>query len=256
MTSDIGDVLPLGSLSDVDAWIPPRDDGKDCKRCENRRWVLDERGELKACPECGVVERWRMNAVSAFSSRSTSSAKQTFDNFKFSFKTGENAALKKCAVTAISFAKNPDQRWLIIIGPRGNGKSHLCAAVDNFLRDKGVPSLFVTTTDLLASLREAFDLQATTEQERYSGRMRLFKTAPVLILDDFLAESSSPFSQGAIFEIIDYRYRNRLSTMIATNVGFDEFDDPRIASRMQDASFCTVVENTAPDFRARPMTER
>jgi len=25
---------------------------------------------------------------------------------------------------------------------------------------------------------------------------------------------------------------------------------------MQDSSFCTVIENTAPDFRARPVAER
>ena len=60
---------------------------------------------------------------------------------------------------------------------------------------------------------------------------------------------------GVLFEILDYRYRNRLPTMIATNIAPDDFD-PRIASRMQDRAFCTVMENAAPDFRRRPKKER
>ncbi len=109
--------------------------------------------------------------------------------------------------------------------------------------------------DLLASLKLAMDLQANTEQESYSGRMQLFKTAPVLILDDLGAETGSNWSDGVMFEILDYRYRNRLPTMIVTNCALDEFD-PRIASRMQDTSLCTLVENAAPDFRKRPIEER
>jgi DNA replication protein DnaC len=77
----------------------------------------------------------------------------------------------------------------------------------------------------------------------------------VLILDDLGAETGSAWSDGVLFEILDYRYRNRLPTMIATNVAPDDFD-PRIASRMQDRSFCTVIENAAPDFRRRPKKER
>jgi DNA replication protein DnaC len=246
---------PLGTASDPNAPIAPRDGGPDCDRCENRRWVLDAHGELKPCPKCGVAQRWRMDALRAFSSRSELSTQQTLFNFKTSFAGAEIESLGNCLEAAQDFAESPDGRWLVIWGTRGNGKSHLCAAVDNHLQAAGTPSLFVTMSDLLASLKEAFDLQSNTEQETYSGRLRQFKTAPVLILDDLGAESSSAFSQGIVFEILDYRYRNRLATMIVTNVPLNAFD-PRVASRMQDSSFCTVIENTAPDFRARPVAER
>lgn len=245
----------MGARSDPDASIPPRDGAPDCDYCENRRWVLGRDGALKPCPKCGVARRWRMDALRSFSSRSEMSAHQTFFNFKTAFKDAEDEMLANCLEAAQDFAESPDGHWLVIYGARGNGKSHLCAAVDNHLREAGVPALFVTMSDLLGALKESLDLQANTEQESYSGRLRQFKTAPVLILDDLGAESSSAFSQGIVFEILDYRYRNRLGTMIVTNVPLNAFD-PRVASRMQDAAFSVTIENTASDYRKRPVSER
>ncbi|MBX7214891.1 MAG: ATP-binding protein [Thermoflexales bacterium] len=247
--------MTLGQLSDPNAAVPPRDGGEDCPVCQNKRWLLDARGELKPCPRCGVAQHWKQEGLRAFSSRSGVSERQTFTSFKTAFKGVEDENLGNCLEAAEAFADLPDGHWLVMVGARGNGKSHLCAAVDNHLRHAGIASLFITMSDLLGALKDAMDLQANTEQESYSGRLRTFKTAPVLILDDVGAESSSAFSQGILFEIIDYRYRNRLATMIVTNVPFDAFD-PRVASRMQDAAFCTVVENLAPDYRKRPVEER
>lgn len=245
----------LGQLSDPDARIPPRDGGPDCDYCDNRRWVLGADGALKACPKCGVAQRWRMDALRAFSSRSERSTQQTFFNFKTEFHGEEDEFLANCAEAAQAFAEAPDGHWLVLWGTRGNGKSHLCAAVDNHLRAAGVASLFITLSDLLAALKDSLDTQATTEQETYSGRLRQFKTAPVLILDDLGAETNSAFSQSVLFDVIDYRYRNRLPTMIVTNVPLNAFD-PRVASRLQDTAFCVVIENAAPDYRKRPLEER
>jgi len=241
--------------SDPNARIEPRDGGPDCAYCGNKRFVLDREGNLKPCEHCATAQQWKMNSVRAFSSRVGVAARQTFMNFKTAFNGVENPVLHVCRDEAEAFANDPYNKWLVIWGERGSGKSHLCAAVDNHLAQFGIPSLFITMPDVLASLREAIDLQSNTEQESFSGRMKLFKTVPVLILDDLAAESESSWSEGVLFEIIDYRYRNRMATMIATNVNPDDFD-PRIASRMQDTEFCTVCENAAPDYRRRPKSER
>jgi DNA replication protein DnaC len=243
------------SRSDPDAPIDPRDGGPDCAYCGNKRFVVDAQGNLKPCEHCNIAQQWKVNSVRAFSSRAGVAARQTFMNFRTRFGDEISETLTDCLEAAEAFAMDPYGRWLVIWGERGSGKSHLCAAVDNHLMQSGVPSLFVTMPDLLASLRQAMDLQTNTEQESYSGRMSVFKTAPVLILDDLGAESGSPWSDGVLFEVLDYRYRNRLATMIATNVNPDDFD-PRIASRMQDTEFCTVVEDAAPDYRRRSRSER
>jgi DNA replication protein DnaC len=242
-------------LSSPDAHIKPTDGGPDCQYCGNRRFVLDDQGNIKACPVCGVAQTWKVRAVDAFSSRAGAALRQTFFNFKTKFNGEEDELLRDCLEAAEEFAEEPDSRWLVMWGERGNGKSHLCAAVANHLIATGRAALFITMPDLLASLRHAMDLQANTEQESYSGRMNVFKTAPVLILDDLGAEGKSDWSDSVLFEVLDYRYRNRLPTMIVTNCALDAFD-PRIASRMQDTLLSTVIENRALDFRKRPLEDR
>ena len=243
------------SLSSPDAHIAPIDGGPDCDYCSNRRYVLDAEGNLKPCPQCGVAQKWKIKAVDAYSSRMGAAVKQTFFNFKTTFQGKEDETLTDCLEAAEEFSSHPDARWLVMVGERGNGKSHLCAAVANHLIAAGTAALFITMPDLLAALRQAMDLQANTEQESYTGRMQTFKTAPVLILDDLGAEGRSDWSDSVLFELLDFRYRNRLPTMIVTNCALDAFD-PRVASRMQDTALSTVVENSAPDFRKRPLSER
>ncbi len=245
----------LGMLSDPDAYLPPADGGPDCAYCKNRRFVLDEQGVLKPCPRCGVAQARKVEAMRAFSSHAGVALQQTFFNFKTVFNGQEDEILRDCLEEAERFADNPQGRWLVMWGTRGNGKSHLCAAVANHLRNSGTPALFLTMPDLLASLKHLMDLQANTEQESYSGRMKTIKTAPVLILDDLGAESASSWSDAVLYEIVDHRYRNRLPTMIVTNCPLDQFD-PRITSRLQDTDFVTVVENRAPDYRRRPPEEK
>jgi DNA replication protein DnaC len=243
------------SRSSPDAAVDARDGGPSCNTCGNKRFVVDARGDLKPCPDCDVARKWKVRAVSAFASRSDITRGQTFLNFKTRFGSEEDASLCEALEAAEDFAMNPDGRWLVIWGERGAGKSHLCAAVDNHLYESRTPSLFISMPDLLASLRKAMELEKNTETESYSGRMNLFKTAPVLILDDLGAETTSAWSDGILFEVLDYRYRNRLPTMISTNINPDDFD-PRISSRMQDTAMSTVIENAALDYRRRPMSDR
>lgn len=202
-----------------------------------------------------MADQWRVESLRPFSSRSSSSEGQTFSTFRTVFDGVDNATLAESKFVAQEFAEHPDSKWLVISGTRGNGKSHLCAAVDNRLRGNNVASLFITMSDLLSALKASMDQQGESERNSYSGKMQIFKSAPVLILDDVGAENSTPFAQSVLFEIIDFRYRNRLPTMIVTNVPFSALD-ARVASRMQDTSLSEIIENNAPDFRRRPVDER
>ncbi len=240
---------------DPDAPIQPLDGGPRCDYCDSKRFVLGLNGELKPCPKCNMVALWQLDMLRAFSSTSAASQSQTFLNFQIEFNGKEEEILRACLLEAEDFANSPDGRWLVIWGERGSGKSHLCAAVDNHLRQAGIPSLFITAPDLLASLRQAMEMQAEDEPGSYSRRMHIVKTAPVLILDDLSAELSTPWADSVLFEILDYRYRNRLPTMIVTNSHPDNLE-PRISSRIQDTSLCRVIENAAPDYRRRPREEK
>ena len=246
--------------SDPDAPVMPTDGEADCNRCGNKRYILDAEDKLVPCPQCNVVQKWRVAALEQYSSLQGPALSKTFFNFKTTFEGKENALLRVCLKAAEDFAAAPENRWLVIWGDRGNGKSHLCAAIANDLRHKNMPVLFVTVPDMFASLVQAREVEASTEQETFSGRKKLFKTAPVLILDDLGAETARDWTEAVLFEVLDYRYRNKLPTVIVTNLPLAELTsdelDPRIVSRMQDTSLCTVIENRTQDFRLRPVSQK
>ena len=246
--------------SDPDAPVVAADGEADCLRCGNKRYVLDVNSRLVPCSDCNVVQKWRVETLAHFSSLQGPALNKTFFNFRTKFEGKESAQLQICLKAAEDFASTPEKRWLVIWGDRGNGKSHLCAAIANDLRHRDLPVLFITVPDMFASLSQAREIEASTEQETFSGRKKLFKTAPVLILDDLGAETARDWTEAVLFEVLDYRYRNQLSTVIVTNLPLLELTsdelDPRITSRLQDTSLCTVIENRAQDYRRRPLSQK
>lgn len=139
--------------------------------------------------------------------------------------------------------------WLVLQGPYGCGKTHLAAAVANFVVDIGIPTLFLTVPDLLDSLRFSYNDTAATFEERFENIRRV----PLLIMDDFGTENATPWAQEKLFQILNYRYINSLPLLITTNLSLSQLEG-RISSRLQDPELVTRVQILAPDYR-RPMDD-
>jgi DNA replication protein DnaC len=139
--------------------------------------------------------------------------------------------------------------WLLLQGGYGSGKTHLAAAIANFAVQMGVPTLFLTVPDLLDTLRFAYDSADTTFEQRFEQ----IRGAELLVLDDFGTQNATGWAQEKLFQIINYRYINKLPLVVTTNLGLDEID-ARIRSRLQDPDLVTTVKITAPDFR-NPMDD-
>jgi DNA replication protein DnaC len=152
---------------------------------------------------------------------------------------------------AENYARSLNQgRWLILMGPTGCGKTHLAAAIANFAVGIGVPTLFLTVPDLLDLLRFSFDAEDVTFEQRFEQ----IRTAALLVLDDFGTQNATAWAQEKLFQIVNYRYINRLPTIITTNIPFEELEE-RIRSRLQDAELVEKVLLEAPDYR-RPQGAR
>ncbi len=139
--------------------------------------------------------------------------------------------------------------WLFLQGGYGTGKTHLAAAIANFAVGMGVPTLFLTVPDLLDTLRFAYNDDDTTFEERFND----IRSARLLVLDDFGTQNATGWAQEKLFQIVNYRYINKLPTVITTNLALDEIE-PRIRSRLADPERVTQSRINAPDFR-RPMEE-
>lgn len=209
-------------------------------------------GRLEPCA-CRTVEltqqiRQRLFALSQLQEL----AHLTFETFQPRGRPG----LPPLQAQSLEMAYNQAQQyahrlegWLLLIGGYGCGKTHLAAAIANLAVSQGVPTLFLTLPDLLDSLRFAYDAEDTTFEERFEQ----IRNATLLVLDDFGTQNATPWAQEKLFQILNYRYINRLPTVITTNLSLEEIE-PRICSRLQDPELVTKVLIQAPDYR-RPISD-
>jgi DNA replication protein DnaC len=176
----------------------------------------------------------------------------TFESFKPRGRKG----LGEIQSTSLEMAFNQSQHyasnlkgWLLLQGGYGCGKTHLAAGIANFAVEMGVPTLFLTVPDLLDTLRYSYDSEDTTFEKRFDE----IRNAQLLVLDDFGTQNATGWAQEKLFQIINYRYINKLPLVVTTNLGLDEIE-ARIRSRLADPDLVTSCRIVAPDFR-RPMDD-
>ena len=171
----------------------------------------------------------------------------TFENFKPRGRIGLGPAqadsLERAYNSAFQFARRLEG-WLLLRGRFGCGKTHLAAAIANFAVEMGVPTLFITVPDLLDSLRFSYRDPNSSFEERFDE----IRQAPLLVLDDFGTQNATAWAQEKLFQILNYRYINRLPLVITTNLALEEMEG-RILSRIQDPELVSVVNIMAPDYR-------
>ena len=136
---------------------------------------------------------------------------------------------------ARAFALKPEG-WLVIAGPSGCGKTHLAAAIANERINNKKPAFYVTTPDLLDHLRASFSPGSEMPYDEFFDQV---KNAPLLIMDDFGAQSSTPWAKEKLDQLLNHRYVNRLPTVIISIAPIEELED-RARSRLTNTDFCQI----------------
>ena len=109
---------------------------------------------------------------------------------------------------------------------------------------------FAFVPDLLDHLRATFSPNSPIG---YDELFEQIKTVPMLILDDLGAESSTPWAEEKLYQILVYRHEALLPTVITTSISVDELEKakPRLASRLMDETVVEWIPIKAPDYRVQ-----
>lgn len=166
-------------------------------------------------------------------------ARQTFETFKSV--DGAKKALE--AAKALAFGK-AEFVWLLIYGPPGNGKTHLCRSIIRVMRDRGFDVRMVLAADLFSQLREAIEHKAADQM------LRRYKDIFFLAIDDYGVEYGSDWETAKFDELMTSRFAACQPTVLITNKDISQLPD-RIRSRFEDTVMARAIANTAPDYRRK-----
>ncbi len=164
----------------------------------------------------------------------------TFDSL---IETGRSSDLnnQKLFTNALSAAKayaNKADGWMVLTGASGCGKTHLAAAIANQRIQDGLPALFIVVPDLLDHLRLTF---SPNSEISYDDLFNQILNAPLLILDDLGAQSSTPWAQEKLFQVINHRFNTKLPTIYTTNLSSTELPE-RLRTRLTDETLSQVYQ--------------
>jgi DNA replication protein DnaC len=214
-------------------------------------------GEMVAC-ECTVRElnAKRMQHLLERSNLGPLRGK-TFANYVVDSRTRPKKNSPEAAYKgAVAFAERPDRseaerqekprrEWLVLAGNHGTGKTHLAVAIANHRLDRGSPAIFIVVPDLLDRLRATF---GPSSDVTYDELFESAREVELLVLDDLGAQSSTPWAQEKLYQIINERYNRRLPTVITSNLRLDD-TEMRLRSRIGDTTLADNYWIQAPDVR-------
>ena len=178
-----------------------------CKECRDSGYYKDETGQMVLC-QC---ERKRI-AAAKLKRQGFKAGEMTLAEFN-----GDNAIAKRMKQAAEKYIAEYPAGSMAVLGQVGAGKTHLVIGIAQTLMDQGRNVVYMPYVEVLAQLRQSI-FNAT----EYGRIMQGLKTCELLVIDDFLKGNTMPNDLSIMFELINYRYLNKLNMVISSEKLLDE----------------------------------
>lgn len=208
----------------------------DCSDCQDTGYIRSE--------PCHCLRQAETLALYESSNLMTVLESENFDTFDEMYyndtEVNENLSLtpreniQKVRDVCLDFIKHFDEAYdnLILYGPTGVGKTFLTHCIAKQLLDTSHTVLYLTSLELFDILeKNKFNKEdASTSNEQISYILN----SELLIIDDLGTELVNSFTTSQLFYFIEERHMYQRSTIISTNLSFQELRDrysERIFSR-------------------------
>jgi DNA replication protein DnaC len=192
----------------------------------------------------------------------------TFENFKL------RPGTEKWFNAARDFARHFDEHakrgdGLLVFGRPGNGKSHLAAAIMNYLLPRDKVCIFRSVPAILSNLKS--HTWGRNARQTEAEFFEVLQDADLLVLDDVGAEQTrrgenvdrmTPWAESTLYLVVDDRYRHRRPIIVTTNVIPDETKILTLKDRVGARTFdrllemCLLIPNTASSYREERAFQR
>lgn len=161
--------------------------------------------------------------------------------------------MKNILNTARDFVKNFDTQSdnLLLYGNTGVGKTFLANCIAKELLDQSHTVVYLTSLKLFDIL-EAYKFDRDMPFDEKNATVAYILDSDLLIIDDLGTELNNGFTSSQLYHCIDTRLNHRHSTIISTNLSFDDLRDDyseRIFSRL--TSNYTLLKLTGDDIRLK-----
>lgn len=165
---------------------------------------------------------------------------KSFDNYQ----TCNIQQLEDAKETVMQYARNfekwrdTDANSLMLCGQAGAGKTHLGTACSRKLIEEGIPVIYMGYREEMTALKAK-----VTDDMAYSAEINRYKKAEVLFIDDFLKGKITEADVNIVYEIVNYRYNNKLPIIISTEKTLDDLVnfDEAIGSRLVEMCFGHII---------------
>lgn len=232
-------------LLELGKQAPPPEVELVCPRCKGHGWLrLDvpvghqDFGRPIEC-KCGIVAARRANVYQAASRIPEEYADLDLTTFPD----------PRIAADVADWWYERPAPWLLLCGDLGVGKTGLeIGLVKKALAD-GRSALFRPFVELLSDIRATYRSRDAHEPDE-AALVNACKETHVLALDDLGAARVTDWAQERLFEVLNYRYNERRTTILTTNLGpaeLAEYVGERICSRILGMSW--VYEILGPNLR-------
>lgn len=208
-----------------------------CNKCRDLTFIIKD-NEAIPCKCRALREAENILKKSGISEEFR---KKTFKNYNYSIDLQRMDAFSKAKKYAREFKNLSNNKCnsILFMGQVGSGKTHLSMAIANELMNSGISVIYMPFRDTITTIK-----QNIMDANYYRKTVDKYKLAKVLLIDDLFKGGVSKSDINIMFEIINYRYFNKLPMIISTEKTFDELIqiDEALGSRIIESSNDYLVD--------------